>query len=136
MTPKKTYDIDGNNFATLEEFYDLVSRTLIPGAKWGRNLDAFNDILRGGFGTPEGGFVIRWRNSRQSQERLGYPETIRQLERRLARCHPSNIQHVRDQLTAAKAGMGPTVHDWLLEIIRVHCSGGDESEDGVELILE
>ena len=47
------YEIDGKNFSTLEEFYDEISRVLIPGAQWGRNLDAFNDILRGGFGTPD-----------------------------------------------------------------------------------
>jgi len=133
---KRIYEIDGSDFSTLEEFYDVISRTLIPGAQWGRNLDAFNDILRGGFGTPDRGFVIRWRNSHESQERLGYPETVRQLEYRLQRCHPSNVSHVRDQLAAAKSGNGPTVYDWLVEIIRVHCAGGEESVDGVELELE
>ena len=43
----KTYEIDGEHFSTLEAFYE------------GRNLDAFNDILRGGFGTPDEGFVLR-----------------------------------------------------------------------------
>lgn len=56
------YEIDGENFSTLEEFYDEVSRVLVPGAAWGRNLDAFNDVLHGGFGTPEDGFIFRWRN--------------------------------------------------------------------------
>jgi Barstar (barnase inhibitor) len=60
----------------------VVSQPLIPGAKWGHNLDAFNDILRGGFGTLEGGFILRWKNSTVSRERLGYPETVRQLDRR------------------------------------------------------
>jgi len=135
MTRKKTYEIDGNDFATLEQFYDVVSGTLIPGVDWGRNLDAFNDILRGGFGTPER-FVSRWLNSRESQERLGYPETVRQLKLRLERCHPSSVPRVHAQLALAEAGRGPTVYDWLLEIIHVHCAGGDESEDGVELLLE
>jgi hypothetical protein len=39
MPPKPTYEIDGSRFATLEGFYDEVSRVLIPGADWGRNLD-------------------------------------------------------------------------------------------------
>src|SRR5262245_39633780 len=59
----------------------ILSQVLIPGAAWGRNLDAFNDILRGGFGTPEGGFVLQWINSALSRERLGYPETVRRLTR-------------------------------------------------------
>jgi len=82
---KVVYEIDGHDFATLQEFYGVVGRVLIPGANWGHNLDAFNDILRGGFGTPEGGFVLRWKNSAVSRERLGYPETVRQLDRRLTR---------------------------------------------------
>ncbi|MFN9976279.1 MAG: barstar family protein, partial [Phycisphaerae bacterium] len=105
-------------------------------AEWGKNLDAFNDILRGGFGTPDHGFVIRWVNSRRSQEALGYQETIRQLQFRLNRCHPSNIPDVRKQLAAAESGHGATVYDWLLDIIHVHCVGGEESEDGIELSLE
>ena len=44
---------------------------LVPGRRWGRNLDAFNDILRGGFGTPEVGFTLVWRNAHTSQQRLG-----------------------------------------------------------------
>src|ERR1700693_6003605 len=92
--PMKLYEIDGLEFATLEQFYEVVSRVLIPGAEWGHNLDAFNDILRGGFGTPEGGFILRWKNSAVSRERLGYDETVRQLSRRLTRCHPTNRQSV------------------------------------------
>lgn len=132
---KPVYEIDGRDFATLEEFYGVISRVLVPGAVWGHNLDAFNDILRGGFGTPKGGFVLRWKNSSVSRERLGYPETVRQLESRLTRCHPSNRESVRQKRDHAQKQTGPTVFDWLVEIIGVHCEGGSEQEDGVELIL-
>jgi RNAse (barnase) inhibitor barstar len=130
------YEIDGTRFHTLEEFFDEVSTVLIPGAEWGRNLDAFNDILRGGFGTLDGGFTIRWRNHALSRGRLGYPETIKQLEARLERCHPSNGNDVAEQLADARAGSGPTVFDWLIEIVRVHGPGGAEAEDRVELVLD
>lgn len=136
MNKKRFYEINGDNFDTLEEFFDEISKVLIPGAKWGRNLDAFNDILRGGFGTPEEGFVLKWVNSARSKQVLGYPETIRQLEKRLERCHPSNIPNVHCDLDAAKKHRGPTVFDWLIEIIRLHGPGGEESEDNVELLLE
>jgi RNAse (barnase) inhibitor barstar len=132
---KTVYEIDGLDFSTLEEFYEVINRVLVPGAAWGRNLDAFNDILRGGFGTPEDGFVLRWKNSSVSRERLGYPETIRQLEVRLRRCHPENRALVEQDLNQAQNQSGPTVFDWLLEIIQIHCSGGSEETDGVELIL-
>src|SRR5437667_5608339 len=111
MQQKPTYEIDGSRFSTLEGFYDEISRVIIPGAEWGRNLDAFNDVLRGGFGTPEDGFVLRWKGSRLSRARLGYPETVRQLERRLGRCHPSNRASVADDLEAARNNVGPTVAD-------------------------
>lgn len=136
MPKRLIYIIDGNNFTTLEEFYDVISYVLIPGANWGRNLDAFNDILRGGFGTPDGGFLIRWVNSAESRLRLGYGETVRQLKLRLGRCHPTNRPFVKQELTEAEANCGPTVFDWLVEIIQDHCAGGDEAEDGVELLLE
>src|SRR5690242_14123752 len=108
---KKVYEIDGVRFSTLEEFYDEVSRVLIPGASWGHNLDAFNDILRGGFGTPDEGFVLVWKNSDTSRQRLGYPETVRQLTLRLKRCHPSNRESVAQELEAAKREEGSTVFD-------------------------
>jgi RNAse (barnase) inhibitor barstar len=67
-----TYEIDGTRFSTLEEFFDEVSRVLIPTVFWGPNLDAFNDILRGGFGTPEEGFLLVWKHSDVSREKLSY----------------------------------------------------------------
>jgi RNAse (barnase) inhibitor barstar len=68
---KRDYEIDGARFATLSGFYDEIERVLIPGARWGRNLDALNDILRGGFGTPEEGFILLWRNAQLSRQVLG-----------------------------------------------------------------
>ncbi|MEK7467978.1 MAG: barstar family protein [Planctomycetota bacterium] len=78
---KPVLEFDGTRFGTLEEFYDEISRVLIPGAKWGRNLDAFNDILRGGFGTPKGGFVLRWTHSGRSRRTLPRFETIVEIIR-------------------------------------------------------
>jgi RNAse (barnase) inhibitor barstar len=112
---KPILEIDGEAFDSLEGFCDEVSRRLIPGVPWGRNLDAFNDILRGGFGTPSDGFVLRWRNSELSQRRLGYPETVRVLQRRLATCHPTNVTAIRAELDAAVREDGRTVFDVLVK---------------------
>ena len=133
---KKTYEIDGERFSNLEEFFDEIERVLIPGAQWGRNLNAFNDILRGGFGTPDGGFRLRWKNSNVSRQRLGYSETVKQLEQQLNRCHESNRAAVEHDINLAHAGRGTTIFDWLVEIIQVHGKGGEEANDHVELILE
>lgn len=132
---KRIYQIDGSRFSTLEEFAEHFSAVVLKDYAWRGNLDAFNDILRGGFGTPAEGFVIQWENSALSQERLGYTETIKWLEERIKHCHTSHVPYFQQRLEAAKKGQGPTLFDMLIEIISAHCSGGEEQEDGVELQL-
>jgi hypothetical protein len=95
---------------------------------WQGNLDGFNDFLRGGFGTPDTGFVLIWRGSAVSRERLGYGETIKWLEERVQNCHPPNVPVMQQRLAAARRGEGQTLFDMLLEIIQDH--------DDIELRLE
>jgi hypothetical protein len=102
---------------------------------WRGNLDAFNDLLRGGFGTPENGWVLRWLNSESSRAALGYEETTRRLERLLLTCHPSNRPDIEARISSARRGEGPALFDEIVEIIRGHGPGGNESEDGVLLEL-
>jgi RNAse (barnase) inhibitor barstar len=132
---KPVIRIDGLQFSTLEGFFEHFTAQALGRSVWGRNLDAFNDVLRGGFGTPEGGFVLEWMHHEVSEERLGYPETIRQLEMRAARCDPTNVPHVHEQLAAARRAQGSTVYEWLIAIIQSHCPGGDEEGDRIELRL-
>jgi hypothetical protein len=47
--------IDGGNFSDFDGFAREFS-TLLCHHTWQGNSDAFNDILREGFGTPEGGW--------------------------------------------------------------------------------
>lgn len=131
----KEYILDGTKITSLEAFFSELSKTLILGAQWGENLDALDDVLRGGFGTPEDGIVIRWVHSEASRASLGYPETVRQLERRLERCHPANREIVRAELRRAQRDEGETVFDWLVDFFRDHGPGGEQSQDNVRLIL-
>jgi RNAse (barnase) inhibitor barstar len=132
---KRVIEIDGNAFDTLEGFYDEVGRAILDDRGWARNLDAFSDILRGGFGTPDEGFVLRWLNSPRSERMLGYPATIEYLEEKILRCHPSNVVSVQADLESAHRGEGQTLFQILVDIIRTHAPGGEEQEDGVELEL-
>ena len=132
---KPVITIDGACFSSLEEFFEHFQTRALNGARWGRNLDAFNDVLRGGFGTPEEGFVLVWKNHELSRGRLGYSETQRVLRKRLLTCHPENVARVTRELENAEACEGTTVFDWLVEIIGSHGPGGSEHEDNVELIL-
>ena len=127
--------IDGAAFDTLEGFFRHFSEIALGGGPWGRNLDAFNDVLRGGFGTPDGGFILEWRNHALSRFRLGHAETARQYERMLQTCHPNHVAHFESLRRDAMRGEGATVFDWITGIIADHGPGGDESEDGIELVL-
>jgi RNAse (barnase) inhibitor barstar len=135
MADRPVRELDGARFDSLEGFFDEVERVLIPGARWGRNLDAFNDVLRGGFGTPEGGFTLRWRDAGRSREALGHAETARWLEARLPRVHPTNRADFEARLTEARAGRGETLFDTLVAIVREHGPGGAEEGDAVHLEL-
>ena len=66
--PPIDMQFDGRLFWTLAEFYEHATQALEPGFEWGRNYAAFNDILRMG---PTEGFVLRWKHSALSKERLG-----------------------------------------------------------------
>lgn len=77
MLPMKIHKvvIDGNNFSTMPEFYNEIKNKLTKGLSWhmGRNLDAFNDVLRGGFGVHNGNdqLEVHWLNAAKSQSDLG-----------------------------------------------------------------
>lgn len=134
---KPVFVIDGERFSTLESFFREFSRVALPTVRWGRNLDAFNDVLRGGFIVGgDDGVVLKWINSDLSRARLGQKETVRQVRKHYWRCFWTDRNEVARQLQSAKHGEGPTVFDWLVEIIRRHGPGGEEAEDGVELFLQ
>jgi RNAse (barnase) inhibitor barstar len=75
-------EIDGERFDDLEGFAREFSR-LLGSHVWHGNLDAFNDILRGGFGTPDQGFLLRWLHSDASRRALGWDATVQWLEQTL-----------------------------------------------------
>jgi barstar (barnase inhibitor) len=126
--------IDGARFDDLPGFAREFS-SLLDDYTWTDNLDAFNDILRGGFGTPEGGFVLRWLDSDRSRQRLGWDATTEWLARNLERCHPSNRESVQERLAQAREHQGTTVFEWIVGIIGDHGPGGREADDNVHLEL-
>ena len=124
----KEYVLDGAAITSLEAVYNQVSSSLALG-DWGRNLDALDDVLDGENGNiPKDGFTLKWVHSDVSRANLGYPETVRQLEKRLSRCHPSNREMIQAELNTARQGSGDTVFDWLIDTINDH-------KDNVRLLL-
>ncbi len=113
--------LDGGRVQDLTGFYEEASRVLMPDAdfKMG-NLDGFNDVLWGGFGTPEGGYVLRWVGADHCRQALGWPETVRYLERKITTCHSVNVPRVQAELDAARRSEGQTLFDTLVEIVEEH----------------
>ncbi|RPE13433.1 Barstar (barnase inhibitor) [Chitinophaga lutea] len=74
---KRIITLDGNNFSDLAGFYDEVENVLTKDLTWttGRNFNAFNDLLRGGFGVHEPGeqIMLVWKNSAKSKADLNIP---------------------------------------------------------------
>lgn len=120
-TPTKiVYVVDGTRFSTLVEAAAEFTAVLGLAMPWNGNLDAFNDFPRGGFGAPDGGFVLIWQNSDLSRQRLGYKETLHWLEERVQHCHASNIAHFQNWIAKAQRQEGETLFDVLVSIIRDH----------------
>ena len=81
---KQTITIDGNNVSDLETFYDEIDNVLTKNLDWqtGHNLDAFNDLLRGGFGVYEYEEPIKlvWTNFSNNKVALGQELTDKLVE--------------------------------------------------------
>lgn len=124
---KPEYVLDGRRTTTLQAFYDEIGQILLSGMRWGENLDALDEILDGDYGPLPKTFRIVWRNAKAAQVALGYPETVCQLNQRLRDCHPTVLIKTAWALRAALREQGPTVYDWLVDLIRKHSN--------VELVL-
>ncbi len=76
--------IDGNKFSDLEGFYCQMESLLTNGLNWkpGHNLDAFEDVLKGGYGVTEEGetLVVKWKNYAKSKKDLGNEIILKLLE--------------------------------------------------------
>ncbi|WP_017541662.1 barstar family protein [Nocardiopsis halophila] len=120
-----TYVIEGREVTSLDRFWQVIGEAVNgPGGHFGTNLDAFADCLSGGYGTPDDGdFIIEWRDHEASRRALGYDETVRRLDERLGRAHPSNRAAIEAERDRAAAGEGPTVFDWIVEIIEERAPG-------------
>lgn len=121
-----TYVIDGSRVTGPERFWAVMGEAVNgPGGYFGRGLDSFADCLRGGMGTPDDGdFVIEWRDHALSARALAHEETARFLRGLLGRAHAGNVPGLRRELARAEAGVGPTLFDRLVEIIRDETAPG------------
>lgn len=118
---KQTIIINGDNFTDLESFYDEIDRVLTKDLDWdtGHNLDAFNDLLRGGFGIYEYEEPIKliWKNISKSNTDLGLEATKKWYERKITENKIENQQFFTDKLKELTDKNGQTLFDIIIEII-------------------
>ncbi len=121
---RKVITIDGNKFSDIETFYLEIDQLLTKDLDWeiGHNLDAFNDLLRGGFGVHEyeEQITIIWKNSLKSETNLGFEETINHYTNILQKCHPTSKNSIDKYIELAKQHQGETLFEILINIIREH----------------
>jgi len=137
-TGKPIFVIDGSHFDDLAGFAREISPWIDPDTWWydrHGNLDALDDVLEGGYGTPDCGFVIRWVHSDLSRAALGYGATERWLNHRFGD-QIGERQDLLRLLDDARQGRGPTLFDHIVEIIRGWGPGGIQPADDIELYLE
>lgn len=102
----KNIVIDGEKFSNLEGFFKETDRLLTKNLDWqtGHSMDAFNDLLRGGFGAHEYGepLHIKWIHFAKSRQDFGYNATRDYYQNMLKKCHPMNRKYVEQKLQDAK----------------------------------
>ncbi|GEP92664.1 barstar family protein [Chitinophaga terrae (ex Kim and Jung 2007)] len=129
---EKHFIIDGDNIHDIPSFYAEINRVFMQGEDWklGNSLDAFNDLLYGGFGALQGCDKVKlvWKHTEKSKAALGVETTRKYYEEKLRPESPFNKDHFRKKLAALEVGKGETYFDILMEIIREH--------PNVELVTE
>jgi hypothetical protein len=167
--PRHEYEIDGAEFSSWEELSALLDPIfadagLVPAGFRTGSFDGLDEVLGGWFneqkipddywppGKPES-FVIRWKNSATSRERLGSPlESIADKKRELSRFSTdplwanwshkkASMRKVRKEIRQMKRGkkVDPTAFELVVDIFRSYAPGGPNMENdksGVILLLE
>ena len=117
----KNIVIDGEKFSDLEGFYTEMDRLLTKDLDWqpGHGLDAFNDLLRGGFGVHEYGehLYIKWIHFAKSRQDLGYRATKDYYQEILKKCHPTVRERIEKKLQDANECKGRTILDMIIDVI-------------------
>ena len=117
-TTKKIFVVDGSRFSTLAEAAEEFTQVLGFTMPWNGNFDDFSDLLF--WHTIDDGFILIWRHSDISRQRLGYGETLLWLEERVQHCRACSVAHWQKQIDAARRQEGDTVFDTIVYFIRNH----------------
>lgn len=117
--------VNGGHFSSLGGFYEEASNVLMKDTDWEiGTLDGFDDILYGGFGVFENKEEIEiiWKESKKSEEDLGFKATREFYENKIRQGKPFNIELIQQKLDELTEGKGQTLFEILVEIIESHAN--------------
>ena len=120
----KQIEIEGNAINDIASFYEEINRVCMVGERWliGPSLDAFNDLLYGGYGALQGAESVElvWHDMDHSRNALGYQTTRNYYLDKLHPGSPCNKKLFAEKLEALEAGHGETYFDTILSILAEH----------------
>lgn len=88
----------------------------------GQSLDAFNDLLYGGYGALQGtqSAELLWHNMDHSRKALGYQTTRAYYLDKLRPGSPFSKKLFEEKLSALESGIGETYFDSIMSILADH----------------
>lgn len=120
----KQLEIEGNSINDIASFYEEITRVFMVGESWriGQNLDAFNDLLYGGYGALQGAQSVEllWHNMDHSRKALGYQTTRAYYLDKLRPGSPYSKKLFAEKLEALENGRGETYFDSIMAILADH----------------
>lgn len=121
-----TLTIEGGNIHDIPSFYDEINRVFMAGEGWtlGQSLDAFSDLLYGGFGAIKGNepVTLVWTQFEKNRADLGHELTREFLRNKLSQPDRYDVARIGRELEDLEAGRGPTYFEILLQIIGEHAN--------------
>ncbi|GAB2521999.1 barstar family protein [Spirosoma aerophilum] len=122
----KQIEIDGTAINDIASFYDEINRAFMVGESWriGPSLDAFNDLLYGGYGALQGAESVElvWHHMDHSRNALGKQTTRDYYLDKLRPGSPYNKKLFKEKLETLDNGAGETYFDTVMAILTEHPS--------------
>ena len=121
---KKEFVIDGNRIKDKSSLYEEINRQFMHEESWqlAESLDAFDDLLYGGFGAIKEKEEIKivWLNFERNKEAFGLDFTRNFYKEKLEQPENFDSKLVRRQLDDLERGEGQTYFEIIEEIISSH----------------
>lgn len=116
--------IDGNKIHDKASFYEEINRKFMQNESWqlAESLDAFDDLLYGGFGEIKEGEEVKlvWQNFEENRQSLGLEFTKGYYLEKLQHPDDFDTNIIQKKLDDLENGAGQTYFEILVEIITEH----------------